>query len=276
MSSATFILSTGRCGTQWIAHSLQACHAIRAVVEHEPLRNRLDPRLALSPSVLKLPSSPLSQVIREHAEAINRLLDDHSYIECGHTCWSSVAHLAELLPGKTRVIHLVRHPVPTACSWLTHRAFQKPLLPHLPEKVLLSPFDDGSRFTEYRESWETLLPFEKCLYYWLEVNALALDLESRLGVPWLRLKFEDLFGGDGLEELFAFLEVPLPPEIRATLRSQADDFRYVSDAWQDWRIIENHPSVLTVLGKLGYSLDDIDDDSLRRRYLPPGSATRFS
>ncbi len=175
--------------------------------------------------------------------------------------------MADRFRGRVRIIHLTRHPVTTRCSWLTHAAFQSPILPHIPEKILLSPFDEGIRFTEYQQTWATLSPFEKCLFYWSEVHAFALDLQSRLDVPWLRLRYEDLFDSDGLERLVDFLELPHRAGIFSQRTALVDNHRFLSNVWQDWQVIDKHPRVTAIAQQLGYNLVGIKEAALRRRYL---------
>src|SRR5262249_42648763 len=153
MRGPTFVLSTGRCGTQWLARFFRENLGDAATVTHEPI---LD-------SWSKHPED-----VDVHLRFIDDTLKRHGYIECGYALWKSIPFLIDRFAPDVRIIHLVRHPVPTAWSWLTHRAFCEPLLPHLPEKVLLSPFDEGVQFSQYRERWSSMSPYEKALYYWLE------------------------------------------------------------------------------------------------------------
>jgi hypothetical protein len=261
MHQATFVLSTGRCGTQWLAEALGQVFAERLRVEHEPLHLGYRPRERLAQQ------TPLLEVQR-HLDAIEDTLAHRPYLECGHPCWSALPWIAQRLRGRVRVIHLVRHPVPTALSWLTHQAYQPPLLPHLPEKVLLSPFDAGVRFPEYRERWQVLTPFEKCLYYWLEVNAFALTLEAEGGLPWLRLRFEDLFAGDGLEPLLGFLALPQDRRLDALRGERIDRHQSVLAVPEGIATLVGHPEVVALAQALGYGMDGLDESALQQRYLP--------
>ncbi len=267
MNFAAFILSTGRCGTQWIAKTLADAYSDHVAVDHEPLHNQYDARKALASIALASPLSSLSAVVRQHMDSIEGRLETQSYIECGHPNWSTIPYLAERFRGRVRIIHLTRHPVPTCYSWLTHSAFQDPLLPHLLEKTLLSPFDEGTRFQEYRRGWEALSPFEKCLFYWSEVNAFAIDLQSRQDAPWLRLRYEDLFHGEGLGRLLEFLDLPHREGVFSQTGKVVDNYCYSLAAWQDWRIIRNHPRAMSIANELKYTLDEIDEITLYRRYL---------
>lgn len=266
---AAFILSTGRCGTQWIAQSIGNAYADHVSVEHEPLHDRYDARKMLANRASSTVPPTLTQRVQTHLDGIQRELETRSYLECGHPCWSSIPYLAERFAGRIRIIHLIRHPVFTSYSWLTHGAYQPPLAPHLREKVLLSPHDEGVRFPEYARLWAELSPFEKCLYYWAEVHAFALDLQTRLDARWLRLKYEDVFGGDGIQQLLSFLELPAREVVFEQRTTHVDQFRYLTGAWQDWRLVRKHPHVVRVASQLGYDTDQVDEDALNRRYHSP-------
>jgi len=207
----------------------------------------------------------LPDAVAVHVDELGRR--DRPYLECGHPCWSSIPFLMRRFPRRTRVVHLVRHPVPTCLSWLTHSAYEPPRLPHLEEKVLLSPFDAGTHFAEYRDRWNELLPFEKCIYYWTAVNAFGLDAEINAPTPWLRLAYEDLFWGDGLASLLAFLDLPARPDIFESRSELLDDYRYVTQPEHDWRCISRHPRAVETAKEFGYDALAVDDDSMLRRYV---------
>lgn len=266
MNCATFILSTGRCGTQWLADVLAAALRERAVVAHEPVGNDYAPREMLGAGDDPARVDPeLASFIDEHVDAIERILAERDYVECGHPLWSALPYLLRRFAGRARVVHLVRHPVPTALSWLTHTAYTEPFAKHTPVKVLLSPFDEGVHFTGYRERWDALTPYEKALFYWAEVNDFGLRLEAKAEAPWLRVKFEELVRGDALARVLAFVGVDASD---APLPGMVDQFRYITDAWADPRLIEQHPEVMRVARDLGYDPLAFDADKLRQRYTP--------
>jgi hypothetical protein len=265
MTSAIFVLSTGRCGTQWLAEQLKIAYGDAAHVEHEPLHEGYSPRLMLAAGGALTADAATAARISAHVGVVRRQLDSGNYVECGHPCWSSVPWLCGQFPGGTRIVHLSRHPVPTALSWLTQQVFQRPLLPHLAERVLVSPFDSGVIFPEYRDRWATLTPFEKCLYYWAEVNAFGIAQRRRLGVPWLHLRYEDIFGGQGIAGLLAFLELP-SGAASGSSSTDIDRFRYAMIDWPDVQQVLRHPRVLEVAAALGYDAGDFNAAALRRRY----------
>ena len=267
MPFVTFVLSTGRCGTQWLAHHLSAAGAPALSVDHEPLDNSYHPRLMIGVQDPASLEAGFSAPILAHADEIERRLDSGSHVECGHPCWSTIPWFARRFAGRVRVIHLTRHPVPTACSWLTHQAYCPPFLPHLQEKVLLSPFDAGVRFPEYQEVWPSLTPYEKALYYWTEINAFGLALEQNLGVPWLRLKYEELFGGNGIAALHDFLGLPPASPETDDRRTQVDQYRYLAAGLDDWQAITRHPRTLHTSQQLGYDPLSVNASALQQRYL---------
>jgi hypothetical protein len=263
MTQALFVLSTGRCGTQWLAHLFTAGLGDRAVVAHEPLGDDYAPDAMLGAGDPENLDPRLAEAILEHVAEIEGTLDTRDYVECGHPLWSSLPYLLRRFAGRSRVVHLVRHPVPTAFSWLTMSAYTPPFGTHLQEKVPLSPFDAGVRFPSYRERWPALTPYEKALFYWAEVNAFALRLEREAGAPWLRVRFEDLVGGVALPRLLEFAgadTAAAPPS------GVVDKFYYHTDCRSDPRLIEEHPEVVRVARELGYDPLAFDAERLRLRH----------
>jgi hypothetical protein len=263
VTEALFVLSTGRCGTQWLAGVLARACADRAEVTHEPLDSDYAPRAMLAAGDPAGLAADIAAPIHEHVAVIEETLATKSYIECGHPLWSTLPYLLERFAGRARVVHLVRHPVPTAFSWVTQSVYTPPLSRHVEEKVLLSPFDEGVQFPEYRHRWPSLTPYEKALYYWAEVNAFGLRLEERTEVPWLRVRFEDLLRGAALPRLLEFTGI----DADSTSPARAvDDFHFVTTSWSDPRAIGRHPEVVRVAEALGYDPLRFDEEQLRRRY----------
>jgi len=265
MRKAYFILSTGRCGTQWISDYLQRTCGDHFIVAHEPLHNGYDPRRMLGFRDPIEMEAALTAPAIEHFRKIATLLEAHHYIECGHPCWSVIPYCVHRFQGRVGVIHLVRHPVQTAFSWMTHRAYCPPILPYLKEKVLLSPFDKGVCFHRYGEKWDRLTPYEKALFYWAEVNTFGLALENRSNIPWLRLKFEDLFTGGGVKRLTHFLGIGVGET--TFCENRVDQYRWGTEHWYDWRLIHHHPEILALAEQFDYQVKDIDEVRLYERYV---------
>ncbi len=263
MHRATFFLSTGRCGTQWLTRWLTDQYSDYVHVEHEPLQHQYQSRYLLAEQ-----AQFNSDNVLKHLETIDQVLQEKPYIEVGHPCWGAISHLVDYFQERIRIVHLIRHPITTSFSWVTHGAYQKPLLPYLPEKIPLSPFDEGVQFPEYQERWATLSEFEKNLYYWTEVNSLGIQLEKSVSVPWLRIRYEDLFYGDDLNRLVDFLNLPKPPQVALQSKQTViDKYHYVTNLWDDWKIASQHSACVQLSELLGYPLDAVDDQALEKRYL---------
>ena len=270
MTAATFVLSAGRCGTQWLAKHLGETYADRAAVVHEPLFIHYLPRQLLG--VGDPSKSDNAKLILDHVARIERQLAGGDYIECGWQCYAAIPYFAVRFAGRIRVLHLTRDPVLSASSLVTHRCYGSPPRPDgLTEKAQLTPFDAGTSLGEYRERWGELDPFDKCLYFWAEIHALALRLERDLGVPWLRLKFEDLFGGDGLDRLLDFLGLPRRPAIYEARGRRFDRFRFKTDLTWRAEAVRRHPRIVSIARDLGYAAPSEDTEAIRERYSLPSA-----
>ncbi len=270
MHRATFILSSGRCGTQWLAKQLQAVYGDLLSVTHEPLQIGYRPRRLFGhrdPARLETAAE-----IFAHLDRIERQLKARDYVECGWQCYAMIPSFAARFPGRVQVVHLPRHPVPSAASMVAQRYYSDPpRKDRLTELLLLSPGDDGVRFPEYRERWAHLDEYEKCLYFWAEVHAYALDLDRQLDVPWLRLTSEDLFTRVGLDRLLAFLQVPRREAIHDARVEKVDDHSYKTVLVWDFEAIRNHPRIVAVAEALGYDPTPGDEAALRARYWLEGT-----
>ena len=272
MKHATFFLSTGRCGTQWIAKTLGEIYGDLAVVRHEPLKAKYDPKrfLRLQNQRVEVERTP---EVSHHIEFVTRTLETSDYIEAGWPAYAVIPTLIDTFPAQLRVVHLVRHPVPTALSMTTHGFYH----PHLrggefARFTELTPFDPGVRQQHYRARWETMSEYERCLFQWTEVNTYALELmDGNPEIPFLSLKFEDLFepGAGRIAKLLDFLELPRRVNLEKLLRKPIDDYRRTVVSLPDWREIFGHPSTMELAARFGYTLDRITTRTLKRRYKQP-------
>lgn len=270
---AAFVLSTGRCGTQWLAETLAAAAGEGLRVEHEPLDHAWQWRRLLGAGAPEQLPPDLAAPILEHLRRVEQDLPRRSYLEAGHPCWSAIPYLARRFAGRLRVVHLHRHPVPTALSWLTHGAYCRPLLPHLPEKVPLAPTDPGAGLADYAQRWPQLTPFEKCLFYWAQVNRFGLEQERALGVPWLRLGYDELFAADGagLRRLLAFLDLPQSEAILGARAARVDRHQFITLEQPQPVDAAQHPAIAAVAAAMGYRLDDAAAWNGAARYFPARS-----
>ncbi|WDE05957.1 sulfotransferase domain-containing protein [Thalassomonas viridans] len=267
---ACFILSTGRCGTQWLTRyliELLAQHSnTNTEVRHEPLGNQYAP-------IANAPSAALTtnkDIIEQHLDDIQQFLArGKNYIETGFPCWRHISWFADRLKVPVKVIHLTRHPVYTSVSWLKLNAFVPPFLPHLPEKELFTPFAPGAKLPCYQQNWQQLSPFEKCLYYWGEVHmqALAYQQDGPLN-HWLNISYETLFTKQSLNRLTQFLGLTATAgQISASkeycTENKIDSYGGMIQADVNPEEIFRHPEIIKLANTLGYHELTIDKQTLR-------------
>lgn len=248
---ATFVLTPGRCGTQWLSQQLQSSQN-HAVVVHEPLHFDYEP-LHNSPSQ---PLNKNSDKLLAHLNAISDYLGQgNSYVECGFPCWRHLSWFQQALSDKIKVIHIHRDPVENAESLLKLNAFVPPILPHLPEKLLFHPQAQGALMPEYAGDWPRLSPFEKCLYYWAEVNLQA-ELYKRQFSPnhWLTIPYDDLFCESSLRQISAFLDVPF--EFHSSALGRVDRFQGMPQSPVCPAQIHRHPKIKVIAARLGYEISE--------------------
>ena len=119
-------------------------------------------------------------------------------------------------------MHLTRHPVPTAISWLKLNAYVPPILPHMTTKELFNPNHSKAKLSEYKNFWQELSPIEKCFYFWGEVNLHALELKQNIPTQnWLEVQFESLFEDSTLRQLHAFLNLDTNQKIDNSITEAA-------------------------------------------------------
>jgi len=269
---AAFILSSGRCGTQWLARHLGDTYPDIAEITHEPLYMDYFPRRMLGHPTPEAGGDTAK--VLAHADHVEALLRWGNYLECGWPSYAALPYLAERFKKHVRIVHLTRHPVTSASSMVTHGYYSAPTGHMVTDRALPTPFDAGVAFPDYRERWNGFTAFEKCLYFWTEMHHFALALEARAGVPWLRLSYEDIFGGDGLDRLLVFLDLPRRRSIFAALAQQTDGYRRTSAADWDPQTVGRHPRTIETAARIGYDALKVDEAGIRRRYMAPGAGDR--
>lgn len=262
MNKAYFFLSTGRCGTQWMTDYLSKSLIGKARVWHEPLQSEYNSRHNITTT--SIDNLPLE--VQSHLENIDKMLAYSSYFECGHPSWGCIPALINHFGKSIKIIQIVRHPIPTAMSWLTHSAYVPPLLPHLKEKVLIAPDDSGVNYPHIKDQWANMSPFDKCIYYWMEINTFGKVWQASQNVPWLTIKFEEMFSQDGLQELHDFIELEhnsMNPEF---FNKSVDQFKYITNEEVNFDAVQHNSNLKALCDHYGYNITDIQLDELQQRY----------
>jgi len=259
-------LSTGRCGTQWLAAALRELHP-EIEVAHEPIGPLYAPRRHFRryrdpEAMLTVPA------VAAHVAAIEHRR--RPYVETGWPLFPVLPLLARRIPERLRVVHLTRHPVPSALSHLAHGSYAgSPRDDAYTRLATLGPDDPGVQAREYRRRWAQLSAYEKCLFWWTEVHAYGLELPARLaGVPFLRVRSEALLAGERatLERLLAFIGLGWQERWRELVGRVVDQWHHHTDQPLDPLLIRRHPRTISVADRLGYAAEEVDLRALVRRY----------
>ena len=259
-------LSTGRCGTQWLTAGLRELYS-EIEVEHEPIGPLYAPRRYFRrydepEAILQVPQ------VRAHLERIERCRT--LYVETGWPLFAVLPTLAQRVPERLRIVHLTRHPIPTALSHLAHNSYAGSARDDAYTRLAtLGPGDANVFQSQYADLWAELSPYEKCLFWWTEVNLLGLELPERLErIPSLRVASERILGGEraALEPLLEFMALDWNEHWLALAGRTVDRWHHHTDLDVDPAAIRRHPMTVETAHALGYELDDVDTDGLRARY----------
>ena len=201
-------LSAGHCGTDRLAGAIGNLYPDVAVA-HEPLGPRYAPRRFFrryvdANAILAVPE------VSAHVEWIERV--ERPYVETGWPLFPVLPLLAARMPDRLRVVHLTRHPVPTALAHLERGAYAGGARNDTYTRLAtLGPKDRNVFQPEYASNWNGLSPYEKCLYWWTEIGMYGRELPGRIdGIPFLRVSAERIFGGDraAVVKLLDFIGLP--------------------------------------------------------------------
>jgi hypothetical protein len=251
----TFFLSTGRCGTQWLAQTLRGSFSDVAEVRHDPIGARYHPRDYFRQWDRAHQAFELPDAAAE-LSFIRKTLRSKTYIDTGWAHYAALPYFIGEFPGRVRLVHLVRHPVPTAASYVS-------LDMYAPDKrrdewsdfAFVDATSPGIQLTEYQGGWSSMTPFEKNLFWWTEMNLYAEELASmHPQVPFLRVRSEDMFQADGtsLRALVRFLCLPWRTEMAAAREQRIDRWRFEIDGPIDPALVLHYPRTLDMMRRYGY------------------------
>lgn len=262
-SQIVVFVSTGRCGTQWLTTGLRELHP-EIAVEHEPIGPLYKPRRHFrSHEALNGEPDVTAHVDRVAAHTV-------PYVETGWPLFAAVPIFARRFADRLRVVHLTRHPVPTALSHLAHSSYaDSPRDDAYTRWATLGPQDPGVLQADYADRWADLTPYEKCLFWWTEVHAYALELREQLpAVPWLAIRSEAMLAGDEptLRRLVTFMGLAWSEAWTARVSQVVDRWHHHTAEDVDPLAVLEHPLACATARRLGYDPGDVDPGALAARY----------
>ena len=254
---AIVFLSTGRCGTQFVATYLGEAAGERAVVVHEPIGPRYAAKQTLRAPDLDalLADHP---AVQRHFNRLGRVVEaGQLYVETGWPLFPWVPWFLDRFGEEALVVHLTREPVRFAHS-LASRLFYSPQQPNelWPQLSELHPSDPGVRHEHYASLWHDLDAVEKSLFQWLEINTWAEELKEEWAERFVTLRSEDVLADPGvlLDSL-----IERRPEL-AGVFGERPPAPGVVDRWPQAGRSEEQPlrylpEVAELAARYGYSMD---------------------
>lgn len=279
MHDVIFFQASGRSGTQWFAKELQTVYGDVAQVTHEPIQYAYQPKTYLrrydAASYAEMLAIP---EVKKHVEQIEDISNDKIYIEVGFPSYAAIPALYEKFGRRLKLVHVVRNPILNAASQVTHGWYDPVRRRDMTGAILPTPEDNVNQWY-YQAKWDSLTPFEKCLFFWSEFHLHALELHERFfAMDYLRIRFEDIFNsaqaGDTLRRLVHFIGLPWRDALLDNLQQKEDRWPRKVARLDDWRDVYNHPQTLALALQFDYDLDITTGRELKDRYLKPVSLSQ--
>lgn len=262
-------LSTGRCGTQWLAANLTDVYADLAVATHEPIGPEYRCREFFR-AYDRLEDMARVPQIRRHLDDVAHTAARLTYVETGWPLFSAIPLFVERFGAALRVVHLTRHPVPTAISHMAHKTYGgSPRIDGYTQRAALDPFCPGVIATHARGDWDARTPYEKTLFWWTEVHRYAEEIAQRYPfVAMHRVKAEDVLDGDEdtLRALCSFMGLPYRARLARRATRRVDEWHHRTDTDFDWRRVLDHTDTVETARRLGYDFVSVDERALADRY----------
>ncbi len=190
-----FVLSTGRCGTNWLADVLSLSKNLMVYHEVFPILVRQSQRSYQShqDSIIQF-----SEIIRAARDDFlkNALLANRIYVETNNRLTFLASAINHSYP-KSKFILLHRHPKDVCRSLLRRKAY------------------GGSKFDEFRikmqndNEWEKLNQIQKIGWFWNETYRVSENfLETINQNRWIRVKSEEMWQDHRIvSDIFQFIGV---------------------------------------------------------------------
>lgn len=263
--NAIFFLSTGRCGTQSIAHVLNNLCAEDATVVHEPIEFKYKPNHYFKASLDKFEQTESAEVT-DHINEISNTLKNKHYIEAGWPCYSHIPYFIKLFGGQVKIVHLVRNPVSVAASLTTHGFYDPDNTNGFNVFGTLSPLTKGVLLEDYKSRWKDMTRFEKCLFHWAEINLYADWLSDRFpALSILKIRAEDLFADPEktYKQLFHFAGLSWKGGLEEEKKKVDQYSRHTSEDINP-ALLLNHPEIIKIMEQFSYEGSSVLGQSINR------------
>ena len=283
MHPITLTVSTGRCGTSFLYHSLY-----ESFVDSERVSNPWITHEFLDTSIVKTGKTHRSynqdditklKKIPEVTALIDRWSEisrTDPVVDFGWTMRSLIPMFIDLFGMRVKIIFVHRNPVEISASFANMGAYYDPsYTPDGQRKIWsINPGNQKCIHSEYSQRWSTMSRFEKCLFMWLEVSEYAAELHQRFPQnEYLNVSSSSLFSDqetlNKVAKFCGFDGIPLRSSRKNKLTQRSQEQYPLSN--REALSVFSHPEVISMANKLGYELTEENVlDSTKKYYLPKG------
>lgn len=191
-------------------------------------------------------------------------------VDFGWTMRSLVPYFYDQLGNQLRVLFIHRHPVEVAASFKLIGSYSI----YNSSTWAITPNHPQAMFPQFSDRWTLMSAFERCLYYWLEVNASAIELSEKLpGLDIMTLSSTDLFQSDEvLDDVVRFtgFDCYRRPLEKSLDRNRREVFllerRPIKEEWREYL---RHPEIVEFAEGLGYDMSIENVEFLISKYQLP-------
>ena len=246
------VVSTGRTGTQALAHHMDACYDdVTALHEPAPSRHlRLLSNRAVAGNVTM--DEAAATLIKARCKLFAGI-PTPVYVESNWYVYGLLEALPEVF-GRVKVLHVVRDPrtyIPSGLNFGQFsglRALATAFLPYW----YLKPEDAPLELNRKRTSWSELSPIQRLAWHWHVVNGEIDRVAPQFGADFLRIRYEDLFGKGARElgKLLNWINLPDNADLRGRMQEKKVNASTKKRCapWREWENAERQ-SVIDLCGE---------------------------
>lgn len=273
MHPITLVISPGRSGTKFLYNSVKANFGDGVSVGHEQLFGA-DTKPAywhrsydknLQEEILNHP--PVKTLIGQWRETSC----DMPVMDFGWTMSCLAPAFYRVFGDQLQIIHLHRHPVASTASHTIMGNYSR----YQYRGWAITPYHPTARFKHYDGIWESLSPFEKGMFRWLEVTAYGFEIQEQYpALRSLTIKSDQLFQDSSLlTNIINYLG--LPTEKLTTIPRERNQimqfFLETNPIGPEWKRYDSFPELNQLAANLGYDMTEDNVRKLVRKYqLPKG------
>ena len=258
------VVSTGRTGTQALAHHLDASYD-NVTALHEPVPSR---HLRLLSNRAVAGRVDLGEAVSALVKARAKLLAGIRtpiYVESNWYVYGLLEALPEVF-GPVKVLHVVRDPrtyIPSGLNFGQFsglRALATAFLPYW----YLKPEDAPGDLNPQNKTWAQLSSIERLGWHWHIVNGEIDRVAPQFGGNFMRIRYEEIFGREasGLGKLLNWIGLEETAAIRDRMQEKkvnASTTKRRCAPWKEWAPADR-AAVLEMcgerMGRYGYEPAD--------------------